>query len=152
MQHIYGLDHAVLLQKSKIPGTFYTLNSDAVTEYKLFYEEEETIVHPYRKWNIPNSNYTFNAHDHKLGLSLRNADTIVKLSRRETTGTEPDYTTSTITGNVSLERNRFLPPPQQGEIVFMEVGVPGNSFKLTTVTVHEETRVQGKTDAIIVRY
>lgn len=150
LTHLQELNPANVIQQSKLPGTFYTL-SGPVTEYKIHTEEHDIIIHPYRKWNVPSANYVFNLHENTLGLSLRNANNILKLSRKEGRYSKPDYDAAVIEGGVDEIPNDYLPREEGGEVLMMDVGMPDNRRKLVAVASHEKTAVKGHFDFIKVR-
>lgn len=141
-----------MIQESKLPSTFYILGLGAVVEYKIVQDGPHTLVHPYRQWTIHNNNYTFNPHERTLGLSLRNSNKILRLSRKEHRGIEPRYGVETIEGNYQEYSNRYLPAKEDGEMLVLEVGFKKSRRKLVAVSRHEQTSVKGFLDFIKVEY
>lgn len=109
------------------------------------------MLHKYRIWNVPNEKYVFNPHEKTLGLSLRNANAILKLSRKDAKQAFQDYSAPPIEGDVYEVPNNHLPFANESEVLVMQVGMPDSKRKLVAIAAHEKTSVKGYFDFIKVR-
>lgn len=162
LKRLKQLKTSKLLQNSRKPGTFYSIEHEAVVEYKI--TDFGRKIRKYRKWQIdgkteylccyyyyylfildPTMNLTFVPRGLNTGLALISNDKLVKLVQ------DGSVTSDDVKGtlNGAIARNDSRLPLQAGnEMVVVSVGVPGKTRRLLAVAAHEKSSIKKGLDLI----
>ncbi|XP_008192894.2 uncharacterized protein fs(1)N [Tribolium castaneum] len=145
--HVANIDEQELLQESLVPGVFYGISGNEVTEFKVL-TELDTVVR-YRKWQVDEDNLAFVPRGFATGLALRTGRKLIRLQREDPIVEDFNYETEKIIrGNCTEEFNPFFPGRKGSDLVVMKVGIRSNKRSLLAVASHEETSVRGSLDFI----
>ncbi|XP_017787326.1 PREDICTED: uncharacterized protein LOC108570026 [Nicrophorus vespilloides] len=142
---LYNLGDQILLQDSLKPGTFYTMDKDAVNEF-LLTTVIETDLRKIRRWYIPTENAAFIPRGLKTSLAIRNGRKIFYLNTNDVVDMAESYD-AVVIGNVTVQEMHLLPGRNGGELLRLNVGYPRRRTFLAYAS-HEETSVRGRLDFI----
>ncbi|GJQ64970.1 hypothetical protein Trydic_g7135 [Trypoxylus dichotomus] len=147
--HLHKLDNLLLLQESKIPGTFYGFSQELAFEFniKSYVDSDLKIM---RKWKIDdNDNLAYMPHNLATGLALRDGHRILKLLKEaDISQNLNDHNTEEIAVEDVIEiSNDFVPGRNGGDFIVLNVG-KSRVRTLTALFQQEDTTVRGRFDCI----
>lgn len=154
LKRIKLLKASTLLQDSRRPGAFYSIEQDGVIEYRI--SDFGNKIRKYRKWPISfDGNHICNKQQRSLPLFLILAN-LVFVPRGLSTGlalidnnelvrllqdAPEDWSSGTIKGNI-LRNSSNLPLNARNEMVILNVGIPGKTRRLFAIGTQEKSSIE----------
>ncbi|XP_044748261.1 uncharacterized protein LOC123309290 [Coccinella septempunctata] len=138
---VQNIENQQLLQESLIPLTFYGMDKNGVTEFRIDMSKAISVG-AYRKWKIREENAAFMPRGLGTGLAVRTGKKIIKLLREEPLmDNDIGFESSTIRGEMKVFDSNVIPGRNNNKIAVVHVGPKNLRRTFLAIVFHEDTVV-----------